>query len=102
MSAKITFYGGAGTVTGANFLLDTSAQKILIDCGILQRETVCDIAIGFLDAGHVLGAAIAKITRDGRTIVCTGDIGNSPEPLLKDTEFPAGADYLVMESVYGD
>src|SRR3989344_123343 len=52
MSAKLTFYGGAGTVTGANFLLDADstsspqagAQKILIDCGILQRETVCGIA----------------------------------------------------------
>src|SRR3990167_10254050 len=44
MSAKITFYGGAGTVTGANFLLDTGEKKILIDCGILQRETVCDAA----------------------------------------------------------
>ncbi|MEK7133637.1 MAG: MBL fold metallo-hydrolase, partial [Patescibacteria group bacterium] len=42
MSAKITFHGGAGTVTGANFLIDTGAEKILVDCGILQREQVCD------------------------------------------------------------
>lgn len=61
-----------------------------------------DIAVEFLDAGHVLGSALAKLTRHDRTIVFTGDLGNSPEPLLKDTEFPAGADYLVMESVYGD
>lgn len=32
----------------------------------------------------------------------TGDLGNSPEPLLNDTELPVGANYLVMESVYGD
>ena len=51
MAAKITFYGGAGTVTGANFHLDTDSTgspqagtKILIDCGILQREQVCDTA----------------------------------------------------------
>src|SRR5580700_1145739 len=36
--ASITFYGGAGTVTGANFLLDTGNKKILIDCGALERE----------------------------------------------------------------
>src|SRR3989344_4757913 len=43
MSAKITFYGGAGTVTGANFLVDTGTQKILIDCGMLQGERVYSI-----------------------------------------------------------
>jgi len=32
----------------------------------------------------------------------TGDLGNTPEPLLRDTESPEGANYLVMESVYGD
>ncbi|MDO8514265.1 MAG: MBL fold metallo-hydrolase [bacterium] len=224
MSAGITFYGGAGTVTGANFLLDTglkpSAQnadgsadhssetndlgkKILIDCGILQRERVCDIAnaapfpydtkkidalvvthahadhigriprfvhdgfkgpiystaatkdlaalmfddalgimqreverhgceilyeredvghalalwqthgyhepfnigdvsIEFLDAGHILGSAMVKCGRSGKSVLFTGDIGNSPEPILNDTETPEGANYIVMESVYGD
>src|SRR5580704_14299799 len=46
MSAKITFYGGAGTVTGANFMLDTGEKKFLIDCGALERENptaqICD------------------------------------------------------------
>lgn len=35
-TAQIGFYGGVGSVTGANFLLDTGAQKILIDCGLVQ------------------------------------------------------------------
>src|SRR3989338_1601592 len=40
--------------------------------------------------------------RGRRTIIFSGDLGNSPEPLLNDTESPEGANYLVMESVYGD
>ena len=44
MTARITFYGGAGTVTGANFLFDTGTQKILIDCGTIERENVSDTA----------------------------------------------------------
>jgi metallo-beta-lactamase family protein len=33
---KLTFYGGAGTVTGANYCLESSGSKILIDCGLMQ------------------------------------------------------------------
>ncbi len=210
MSTRLTFHGGAGTVTGANFLVDTGTQKILVDCGILQREQVCDlansapfpydvktvdalvvthahadhigriprlvrdgfrgtihstgatkdlarlmfgdalgimredaerrgcevlygaedvetalslwqgheyheefsvggVAVELFDAGHIVGSAIVKMSRlrqgsDGpkRSIVFTGDLGNSPEPLLNDAESPEGADYIVMESVYGD
>lgn len=36
MQSKITFYGGAGSVTGSNFMLDTGSQKVLIDCGLQQ------------------------------------------------------------------
>jgi metallo-beta-lactamase family protein len=226
--SSITFYGGAGTVTGANFLLDTGDKKILVDCGSLEREAphhqgtagghstsgvpnasknisphVCDevnalpfkydpvsidalivthahadhigripklvhdgfkgtiistgatrdlaalmfddsinvmrndavkhgctilyekedaekalslwntheyhesFTIGtahveFLDAGHILGSAMVKFTRNSRVIIFTGDLGNSPEPLLNDTESPEGANYILMESVYGD
>ncbi len=205
--ATITFYGGAGTVTGANFLLETGDKRVLVDCGALERESptpqICDeenlkpfaydpksidilfithahqdhigrvpklvrdgfrgaiistpatkdlsrimfedalgimrdqlqrhggepmyeqhdidvalslwrtreyhenfeegdIAVELLDAGHILGSSMVKLTRGGRTIVFTGDIGNTPEPLLRDAEMPTGANYLVMESVYGD
>ena len=200
--SRLTFSGGAGTVTGANFLLDTGEKKILVDCGIHEREEMCDPAnygafpydpktidallithahadhigrvpklvrdgfrgviystpatkdlsalmfedalnvmrqdmtqdcgmlyeagdvaealflwktheyhapftvgdmrIELLDAGHILGSAMVRLTRGQRTVMFTGDLGNSPEPLLNDTESPEGANYLVMESVYGD
>lgn len=203
MTATITFYGGTGTVTGANFLLDTGDKKILIDCGAFERDHVCDTAnhapfpydaasinalivthahqdhIGriprlvkagfrgpiystaatkdlaavmlhdalslmtsgathahcaplydehdlkqalqqwegrdyheplslgttvceFLNAGHVLGSATIRFSRNGRSILFTGDLGNAPEPLLNDAEMPTGANYMVIESVYGD
>lgn len=54
------------------------------------------------DAGHVLGSAMYEFGRNGRRLVFTGDLGNSPTPLLRDTESIENANYLVMESVYGD
>lgn len=53
-------------------------------------------------AGHILGSAIAKFHYGNKNIVFTGDLGNSPDPLLKDTEEISDADYMIIESVYGD
>ena len=38
MSATLGFYGGVGSVTGANFLLDTGTTAVLIDCGLVQGD----------------------------------------------------------------
>lgn len=56
----------------------------------------------FKDAGHILGSAMMFLTVSGTTMVFTGDLGNSPSPLLRDTDSIKGATYLLMESVYGD
>ena len=62
----------------------------------------------FRDAGHILGSGMLEIVREShgsvpeKRIIFTGDLGNSPDPLLPDTESVKDADYLVMESVYGD
>jgi metallo-beta-lactamase family protein len=63
-----------------------------------------NISIYLRDAGHVLGSSIIEMTlKDlGRKIAFTGDLGNSPTPLLRDTEYVTDADYIVIESVYGD
>ncbi len=201
--STMTFHGGAGSVTGANFLLDTGGRKILVDCGLQQEGARCyvedvdfsynpadvdtlvithahadhigkipklvkdgfrgtiystpatkdlsavmledalmiltqeadalgcsplydrsdirramelwhtmdyhrpfvvgdDVTASFLDAGHVLGSAMVRMERAGRVSVFTGDLGNSPELILPDTERVEGAHYMVMESVYGD
>jgi metallo-beta-lactamase family protein len=204
MKAKLTFAGGTGGPTGANFLFETSDKKILIDCGLTQggeeeeamnhepfiydpssidalfvthahidhigripflvkngfrgkiystpptrdlaepmlldtlslmeheqkkkgteplyeaadiRQTLSlweavdyrreirisdDLTIVFHDAGHVLGSAMVEVQYGKKKMLFTGDLGNSPSPLLRDTEFVPDIDYLLMESVYGD
>ncbi len=67
-----------------------------------EEFTLGDFKINFKDAGHILGSVMAEITYNGEKIVFTGDLGNTPSPLLRDTEIITEAKYLVMESVYGD
>lgn len=205
---KLTFHGGVGTVTGANFLLESSDDedgiRILVDCGMEQSSKFCEdcnfdtfpydpasihilfithshldhigkvpklvregfkgiiystpstraitevmfedsidliareakkigkkplysredvedtmrlwqtvpyhveknvghgFSFLFKDAGHILGSCMVEIQFNGKKIVFTGDLGNSPTPLLRDTEPVTDAKYIVMESVYGD
>jgi metallo-beta-lactamase family protein len=60
----------------------------------------------FYDAGHVLGSSIIKVTvsEDGqqRTILFTGDIGRPDRPIVEDPASFEQADYVVVESTYGD
>ncbi|MFC1700973.1 MBL fold metallo-hydrolase [Patescibacteria group bacterium] len=197
---KIHFCGGAQTVTGSNYLLETEKTKVLVDCGLFQggantnklnnedfpykpneidvvfithahidhigrllklvsegfngkifstlptvdfikimlsdseniarkrgerqfyglndiEKTVGlfqgidygkkieldnGISFCFRDAGHILGSAIVEIWAEDNKIVFSGDMGNSPVPLLRETEVIGDADYVVIESTYGD
>ena len=56
----------------------------------------------FRRAGHILGAATVDLVWHGRRIVFTGDLGRYDDPLMLDPEPVPAADYLVMESTYGD
>ncbi len=56
----------------------------------------------FTDAGHILGSAMVHLSRGDRTLVCTGDVGNVPQPLMAPPTIPTGYQYLITESVYGD
>lgn len=56
----------------------------------------------FVRAGHILGAATAIIEWEGKTIVFSGDIGRYDDPLMPDPVTPDQADYLLLESTYGD
>jgi metallo-beta-lactamase family protein len=54
------------------------------------------------EAGHILGSAMIELTLNGKKLVFSGDLGNSPNVLLKDCEAITDAAYLIMESTYGD
>ena len=202
---KLSFYGGAGKVTGSNFLIEGARGKVLVDCGIEQgadfavaevygpfpydvktidalvvthahldhvgripklvrdgfkgkifmtpatrdlaalilldsshilaeeaerlgrqalydsndveaafalvetleyhaeKEVAPGLSAYLRNTGHILGSASVRITdEEGTSIALTGDIGNSPSPLLPDWEPIPDADALVMESTYGD
>ena len=64
------------------------------------------IRIRFTDIGHLLGSACIEIwMKEGETakkIVFSGDVGNTDQPIIRDPQTVAEADYLVIESTYGD
>jgi len=68
----------------------------------VEQEVAPGIKVYLKDAGHILGSAMVELTRNGRKIVFTGDLGNSPSLFLRDTEAITDANYMIMESVYGD
>lgn len=203
MHMKLTFYGGTGEATGANYVVESGATKLMVDCGLHQgshyaeRENfdpfpydpktitavfvthshldhigrlpslvkagfkgpiystsatkdfaelmlldsehllskeaerehrpplyteediaqvmeqwrglnyhatvpVGDFSAELFDAGHILGSAIIRIQAEGKTIVFSGDLGNTPAPIIQPTETLDAADYCVIESTYGD
>lgn len=67
-----------------------------------QEFSIGDFKIIMHDAGHILGSASLEIHDGQQKIVFSGDIGNYPEDLLQPTEFMDSADFVVMESTYGD
>ncbi len=67
-----------------------------------QEFSIGDFHITFRDAGHIIGSAIVEILVDGKHIVFSGDLGNTPEDLTKPTDFIESADFVIMESTYGD
>ncbi len=63
---------------------------------------VGDFKINFKDAGHILGSAIIEIVCNKKKIVFSGDLGNSPTPLLRNMEEIKDANFLIIETTYGD
>lgn len=79
----------------------------IVPCHYNEIIEVCEgVKIRFTDIGHLLGSASIEVwTTEGdcsKKIVFSGDIGNKSQPLLKDPSYTKEADYVVMESTYGD
>lgn len=71
-----------------------------------QMELAPGLEVRFVDVGHLLGSASIElwVTEEGKTVklVFSGDIGNLNQPILRDPTYLRQADYVVMESTYGD
>ena len=83
--------------------------------GIMRRFIPCDynetvmidegLSVCFRDAGHLLGSSFIEfwLTENGvtRTLLCSGDVGNLHQPIIKDPQPRPEVDYLMIESTYG-
>ncbi len=65
-------------------------------------RVTADCSVKFRYAGHILGAATVEMEVDGERIVFSGDLGRYGDPLMFDPEPVPQADYLLVESTYGD
>lgn len=83
------------------------AIDLLIPCEYDRKIRLCEeITIRFTDVGHLLGSSSIEVFaaegEETRTIVFSGDLGNRNKPILRDPIYTKKADYVVMESTYGD
>ena len=79
----------------------------LVPCDYNKKIQLCEgVEIRFTDVGHLLGSSSIEVwLTEGnvtKKIVFSGDIGNKNQPLIKDPSLTEEADYVVMESTYGD
>jgi len=67
-----------------------------------EFEIARDVGLKFRRAGHILGAATAEVKVGGATLVFSGDLGRYNDPTMPDPEPVRQADYVIVESTYGD
>lgn len=76
-------------------------QKFKINSSSASRRSGFEIE--FFDAGHILGSSFISISdTTGKKIIFSGDLGNIKTPIVKDTDVIPSADYVVIESTYGN
>ena len=99
---------GEGTVEPIYDMDDADGTiKLLVPCHYDEMIQISDgIRIRFTDVGHLLGSASIEVWVEeegiSKKIVFSGDIGNRNQPLIRDPKYTTEADYVVMESTYGD
>jgi len=96
---------------------EEEVEKLLTHCRIVAYDrpfTVGSFEITMRDAGHILGSASIEIklktsarggqakTQKLKRIIFSGDLGNTPQDLIRPTEMIKEAEVVVMESTYGD
>ena len=91
------------------YTIDDAEQAILSFEPIAYEKRIAlgrRTSVTFRDAGHILGSSMLEIESGGgtsvRRLVFSGDIGRWDSPLVRDPSVFVRADYVVMESTYGD
>ena len=84
-----------------------NVMQYFVPCPYGRQIEVADgITIKFTDIGHLLGSSSIEVwLREAdveKKLVFSGDIGNFNQPLIKDPSYTREADYVIMESTYGD
>lgn len=84
-----------------------NVMKCFVPCDYEQMIEIEEgLSVRFKDAGHLLGSASIEVwfreAGISRKIVFSGDIGNYNKPIIKDPHYVSEADFVVMESTYGD
>lgn len=84
-----------------------AVMEHFVPCDYMKEIEVCEgVNIRFTDVGHLLGSSSIEIwlTENGvsKKIVFSGDIGNINQPIIHDPRYTTEADYVIMESTYGD
>lgn len=102
--------GRGGTFPEEPLYTPEDAQAAIKQLKLVEYDKALELGEGvsviYRDAGHIIGSAMLEVfTRDSgvaQKIVFSGDIGPTNRPLLKDPYQIKEADYIVMESTYGD
>jgi len=81
--------------------------KLFAPCPYGRKVEVCEgLEVCFRDAGHLLGSSFIEMWvtegEESRKLIFSGDLGNGNRALIRDPEIPDFADYLILESTYGD
>lgn len=84
-----------------------AVMEHFVPCDYMKEIEVCEgVKIRFTDVGHLLGSSSIEIwlTENGvsKKIVFSGDIGNINQPIIHDPRYTIEADFVIMESTYGD
>ena len=84
-----------------------NVKQYVTTCEYGEDVELCEgVSVRFDDAGHLLGSACITVTatENGVTkkLIFSGDLGNVDQPIIRNPQFFTGADYVVMESTYGD
>ncbi len=84
-----------------------AVMTCFVPCAYDAPVDICEgIRATFHDAGHLLGSSFVELSitegNEERTLIFSGDLGNGNRALIRDPETPPAADFLVIESTYGN